>query len=414
MFKIGFILLSVIIFIPEMKAQQYDVQYYLGQARQNSPLLKDFQNQIRSNQIDSLRIHAGFGPMINVVSDNLYAPVINGWGYDEAITNGANISARVTVSKEIVGKRNRLNQYQVIGIQNQTLQNAFKVTEQDLVRKVTGQYITTYGFWQQYEYEQEVLNLLKREESIFKNLTEKNIYKQADYLAFLVTLQQQEIQHAQTKNQYQNNLATLNYWCGIEDTTTISLVVPVLNVSTLPDIQNSVFFQSFITDSLKLSVEDKQIDFSYKPKVNLYGDAGYNSSWIYEPWKNFGVSAGINLRLILYDGKQRQMQHDKNFITGQTRQNYRSFFMKQYHQQINQLMQQLNLNQKLSGLLIQQSEYAKTLVEANHKLVETGDARVTDYILAINNYLAVKNTIMQNTIERYNLINEINYWNRSK
>jgi hypothetical protein len=41
----------------------------------------------------------------------------------------------------------------------------------------------------------------------------------------------------------------------------------------------------------------------------------------------------------------------------------------------------------------------------------TGDARIADYVIAINNYLNAKNIITQNTINKLQLISQINYWN---
>jgi outer membrane protein TolC len=412
--KLVLYLLLSLFFVIDTSAQQKDLPFFIHYALENSPLLKDYQNQIRSNQTDSMRIRAGLGPQVNAISNNLYAPVFNGWGYDEAITNGANISAQVSVSKEIVGRRNRENQYQALRIQSLGLQNTSKISEQDLIKNVSGQYITAYGSWRLYNFNADMFDLLKKEELIIKRLTEQNVYKQTDYLSFRVTLQEQEFQLVEAKSQFLNDLYTLHYLCGMNDTTSMPMEEPGLSVTTLPEIQNSVFYQSFINDSLKLSVQDKQIDFSYKPRVNLFGDAGYNSSWIFQPWKNFGASAGINLNVPIYDGHQRKMQHDKNFLAEQTRQNYRSFYVKQYQQQINQLFQQLKANQKLSELLIQQSTYTQALIDANHKLFETGEVQVTDYIMAIHHYLTVKNAMVQNIIEKYQIINQINYWNRTK
>ena len=59
-----------------------------------------------------------------------------------------------------------------------------------------------------------------------------------------------------------------------------------------------------------------------------------------------------------------------------------------------------------------QIKYAETLIEANQKLLETGDAHMADYILAIGNYMNAKNTITINSINQLQIINQINYWNR--
>ena len=55
-----------------------------------------------------------------------------------------------------------------------------------------------------------------------------------------------------------------------------------------------------------LKASDAQIDLSYKPKVSLYADAGYVSSLQYLPYKNFGASAGVNLTVPIYDGRQKK------------------------------------------------------------------------------------------------------------
>ena len=60
----------------------------------------------------------------------------------------------------------------------------------------------------------------------FKELTQKNVYKQADYLSFLVTLQQQQLTRSQLSVQYKNDFATLNFLAGIVDTATTKLAEP--------------------------------------------------------------------------------------------------------------------------------------------------------------------------------------------
>src|SRR5207344_1795332 len=151
-----------------------------------------------------------------------------------------------------------------------------------------------YGLWQQYSFNKELYDLLKREETILKVLTEKAVYRQTDYLTFLVTVQQQELQITQIKQQYQNEFATLNYICGLQDTSFTIIAAPVLEQTMLAEIEQTVFYQQYQTDSLKLKNQDELIDFSYKPKLNLYTDGGYLSSLAITPYKNFGFSAGVS------------------------------------------------------------------------------------------------------------------------
>ncbi len=395
-------------------AQERNLDYFVNLALQNSPLLKDYQNRLQSNRIDSLRLRAGLGPQVNAISNDSYAPVINGVGQDEAITNGTNINASINVSKGIISKKNLQNQLQAVAIQKLSILNPSKITEQELKKGVTDQYITVFGLLQQVKFFGDELELLRKEEILFKKLTSAGVYKQTEYLTFMVLLQQQDLQLVQVRNQYRNAYRSLNYLCGVIDTTTHPLANPVLTLEKLPELQHSIFYQQFVTDSLNLVVGDKQIDFSYQPKLSLFGEAGYNSSLVYQPWRNFGPNIGLNLSIPIYDGRQRKMQHDQIAVSEQTRRSYREFFTKQYGQQVNQLILQLSDNQSLTSKINKQIAYSQALVDANRKLLETGQVSVAEYIIALSNLLTTKNLLIQNEIEKNQLINQLNYWCKEK
>ena len=411
---IRFLLFSVlcILFSVVVTAQEKNLAYYIGAGTLNSPLLKDYHNQQISNLIDSLRILAGYKPQVMGMSTNNYAPTFRGWGYDGAVTNGANFSQLVTASQRLVSKENLQNQQEAIRLLNESLSVSGKISEQDLSKSITAQYITVYGNWQQFTFNNEVLALLKKEETILKKLTERGVYRQTDYLSFLVTIQQQELLISQIKIQYQNEFSTLNYLCGIKDTSAVPLTAPEINLAVVPEAESTVFYQQFRIDSLKLKNSNALIEYNYKPKVNLYADGGYLTSFSEQAYKNFGTSFGVNITVPIYDGRQKKMQHDKISIAEQTRQNYRDYFKTQFAQQVAQLAQQLQSTQALINQTDKQIKYTETLVEANRKLLETGDVRMADYILAIGNYLTAKNIITQNNITKLQLINQINYWNK--
>lgn len=406
-----FCLLSFV-FAVQVTAQEKTLDYYINAGTQNSPLLKDLRNQKASNLIDSLRILAGYKPQVTGISTNSYAPSFNGWGYDGAITNGINFSQVIGVSKKLVSKENLQNQHEAIQLLNESLSISGRITEQDLRKSITAQYITAFGNWQQLGFNKEVLDLLKKEEGLLRKLTEKGIYRQTDYLSFLVTMQQQELLISQIHIQFQNDFASLNYLCGIRDTTAFPLSAPDIELALLPPAESTIFYQQFKIDSLKLKNSDALIEFNYKPKVSLYADGGYLSSFAEQAYKNFGTSVGVSIVVPIYDGKQKKMQHDKISIAEQTRQTYRDYFKTQFDQQIAQLTQQLLSTQQLIGQTAQQIKYTETLIEANRKLLETGEVRMADYILSLGNYLAAKNSITQNNISRLQIINQINYWNK--
>lgn len=393
-------------------AQTNSLDRYLQIAKTNSPLLKDLQNQIAANRVDSLRLKAGLKPQVNLNSGGLYAPIVHGYGYAEAITNNHTLNGLMQVNQTIVGKNNMEAQVAAITLQTLSLSNSTKISEQDLKKAITAQYITAYGDLLQYKFSREVVDLLNKEESILKQLTRSNVYRQSDYLTFLVTLKQQELQVTQARSLYKNDFATLNYLAGIEDTTITELDTPDLKPLVGPDVSTSIYFQQYKLDSLKLVNSKQLVDFSYKPKANIFADGGYNSDFMGQAYKNFGASIGFALTVPIYDGGQRKMQYKKLSLQEETRENYKAFFSIQYRQQIAQLNQQITENENLLTQINEQIKYNRSLINVDMDLLKTGDLKIADMILAINNYLTVKNLLNQTTVSKLQLINQLNYWNK--
>jgi outer membrane protein TolC len=392
-------------------AQTYTLDHYLELAQNNSPLLKDLKNQISSAKLDSMRLRAGLKPQVTGTSAGLFAPVVKGYGYAGAITNVQTLSALVGVNQQIIGRNYRSSQLAAIALQQDSLINSSQLSVQDLRKTVISQYITAYGSLQQLKFSQEVIDLLLKEDTVFKKLTQNNVYKQADYLAFLVTLKQQQIQLLQARIQYKTDFATLNYISGITDTSTVELSEPRITRAVMLDVQNSIFFRKFRLDSLRLANSNSLIDYSYKPKANVFADGGYNTDFV-QPAKNFGTSFGFNITMPIYDGGQRKLLHKKIQLEEETRQYYKYFFSKQYSQQIDQLNQQIDETEKLFSQINEQIKYSETLIKVDTHLLQTGDLKISDLILAINNYLTIKNLLTQTTINRLQLINQLNYWKK--
>ncbi len=405
-----FLLLLLLCPAPAPAQAQRDVDFFIGQALQNSPLLQDLQNQVAANRIDSLRLRAGLRPQLSGNGTVLIAPAYKGWGYDYAVTNGGGLTALVSASQPIVSRENTAAQTQAITLQSLTAQNSAKTTAQDLRREVVAQYLSALGDRQQLDFNREMLDLLQREETVLKQLTGASVYRQTDYLIFLAAIQQQELLVQQLENQWRNDLSALNYICGIADTSAVTLSDPGLTLLPLPAPEASAYFEPYRLDSLRIRNSEALIDFSYRPKASVAADAGFNSSFVSKGYRNFGLSAGINVSVPIYDGQQRQMQHDKNTIAENTRRGYARFFSQQFRQQTDQLYQQLAQTEQLIALTSGQLKYTQTLIDANGKLLRTGDARIADYLLALNSYLNARNLVTQQRIARLQIINQLNYW----
>lgn len=391
---------------------QRSLNEYVQAALQTSPLLNDLKNQIASGKLDSIRMRAGYRPQVTASSTGTYAPVINGFGYEQAITNGQTLNALVGVNQAIISKNYLNAQLNQIKLNRDSLGNTVKLSEQDLKRTITTQYITAYGSLLQYQFNSEVVDLLAKEEDLLKKLTRNNVYRQSDYLAFLVTLKQQQLQLYQSRLQYKTDYTTLNYLSGIADTAMVKLTAPDLKRTITPDVGSSLFFQQFKLDSIRLLNSRRLVDYSYKPKISLFADGGYNTDFSYRPYKNFGTSIGFTIALPIYDGGMRKLQYKRLSLQENTRQAYQSFFSVQYKQQIAQLNQQISDNTTLENQIRDQFKYSESLIKVDTQLLETGDVHIADLIIAVNNYLSVKNLLTQTNIAKLQLINQLNYWNK--
>jgi len=395
-------------------SQAKDLSYYINNSLTNSPQLYEYNNLIASNRVDSELIVAANRFQVTGNSNSYYAPIINGYGYDVAITNGQQLAALVAVNKQIYNKRNLSLQFENLRLQRDSLHVSSAITTQDIRRSVISQYITAYGDQLQLDFNDEVITLLSNEDSILKKLTQNNIYKQADYLSFLVTLQQQQLTRSQLAVQYKNDFALLNYLAGIVDTATMRLAEPAITAVTNLVYDSSAFLLKYQIDSLRLLNQKALVNIAYRPKVSLFTDAGYQSTLTIAPYKNFGANIGINLTIPIYDGHQKQLQYTKINIAERTRQRQQEFFTNQLKQQVQQLQQQLTALESLSGPIDKQINYLQTLISVNGKLLETGDIKITDYVLALNNYITSRNLVVQNMIARFHVINQLNYWDTSR
>ena len=390
-------------------ADAQSLDYYLTKGLENSPLLKEFNNQLLSGTLDSLLTSATYKPQINHVSQALYAPVGKNLGYDEAITNGGNFSALVNLVQPLLNKRIKEGQFRDISLSNQAIGVNAKLTETDLRLGITAQYLTAYADFLQIQFIQSTLNLLKEEQEILKSLVDQGIYLQTDRMNMALAITNQEVAIKQGMIQYKNDLGLLNFICGITDQPSAVLEKPEMMLHNTFDINDSPAMMKFRIDSLKNINSRQLIDLNYRPKLNVVADAGFMAFAPENIPHNFGTSFGLNFALPIYDGKQRKLQHDKTLLTENSRMNYRHFYSSQYRQRLSQLTEQLKLSDDLvSGIKSQLSEQEKLI--AIYKVeITKGLVRFIDFLATVNNYTQTKNSLTVSEMNRLQIINQMNY-----
>ena len=400
------------VFVSQVNGQSRNLGDYLREARANSPLLKNYSNELDSNNIERLLIKASNRPQVLANGQVAVYPVIHGYGYDKAITNGGNYSAVVSASQPLFNGGRLLPQYQRIAIQGKILAHGHQIDMLDLEKSIVSQYLTAFGDWQAWQSNKEVYRILQSQQDILKRLTAQGIYKQSDYLNYLTGFQSQEVAMDQLELQYKNDLSLLNYLSGIDDTTEVALAYPDIALRRAAPADSSVFLQSYQLDSLQIANEKALLRTRYKPSLSWFADAGWQTSMLKRSYQDFGTSLGLDFSVPIYDGRQKALKDHQLAIAEKNRQNTSDFYHKQLAQQVAMLNQQLN---GINGLIAKIDDRIKTsrlLVDVNRRLLNTGDVRITDYIGALNNYLTLKSTLNQQKINRYQVINQLNYWQR--
>jgi outer membrane protein TolC len=318
----------------------------------------------------------------------------------------------VQATKNFLSKGHLAAQYRSIALQSRALRDSLSLSLKDLTKNIVDQYITAYGDMLTMNYSKELFDILKQEEDVLKKLAQSSVIRQTEFLAFDITMQQQELTYLQAQIQYNADYLTLNYLAGINDTTIAQMEEPRLADSLPHDFYSSVFYQRYKTDSLRIENERRLIDYSYRPAVDAFADAGYNSSLQTTPYKNLGYSFGINLKVPIYDAHQKKLKYQKLDIEERNRQINKEFFINQYNQQIAQLNNQLQATDLLFQKINKQVAYTKTLITAYEKLLQTGDVKVTEFVTAITNYVNAQNIYRQNFVSRLKIMSQLNYWNQ--
>jgi len=393
-------------------SQVKSLDFFIDQGLIHSPVLKDIANQVNSNTVDSMLIKAGQKPQVSFNGLLYYAPVINGIGYSEVITNISNISSQAYVTQRIFNQKTIEAQYSKSSLQNQSLRISYKISENDLRKAITLQYLAACSVSNNLSFNRELLKSSIEEKRILVQLVEKGLYRLVDYSSFLVELKGQELLLNDLLIQYQKEVSALNILCGLPDTAYEQLALPDIKLNSPVNEANSPFLTRFVIDSLKILNEKLLIDRNYKPSVNWFSDAGVVNNIPREISKNIGFSVGLNLSVPIYDGQQRKLNYEKLKIAENSRTNYAGFFQQQFNQQLQQLYKELKMTEEIIPQIIEQIDLEESVIKQQKSLINTANVSITDYVTTLKNYINIKRSLNQYQLKILQTITEINYWNQ--
>ncbi len=403
------LLLLLYINLFNVQAQNQKLEFYISQGFKNSPLLQDYQNQINSASVDSLLVRASQKPQADVNAQLMYAPVFSKFGYDDALTNGGAYSSVFSVSQSFLNRQVLNNKFEGLRTQKQSHTNKRKVSENDLRRTITNQYLTSYADFSDLSFNESFLKLIVEEKELLKTMVEHGVYKQTDFLSLLIETQTQEMLVLQLNTQFKKDVRLLNQICGINDTGKYVLILPEINANAPISLFQSPLLLQYKIDSLKIVNDRWTVNLKYNAKFKWFVDAGLLSSTPQGFFNHLGFSAGLNFSIPIYDGHQRKYEVQKLDIQEDIRGSYQRFFINQYDQQLKQLNEEITSVRQLKQQLKKQAITASELITMAKSQLNVGNMPITEFINAIKNYLGINHNLNQAQIREFQLINEINY-----
>lgn len=419
-----YLLLFIITFLitNQIKAQN-DLQFYINAAYRNSPSLKENSNLIGISEIDKSLAEAQYSlPQISLTSNYLFAPYFNNngkllsvspdpeaVGYDVGITNGGLYSAQFNIEKNIFngGTIDAYKNQSELRITN--YRNNSDLLKHTLRKDVTEQYLNAYQAQQLYLLSKSIADTILKPLKITEDLVSKGLAKQSDYLLLKIEVENQKIVAEQYLNDFRKNLSELNIICGLKDTSKVNLTVTELNFESTKSGTN--FYKQFVIDSLLISNQQEIFETKYKPQVNLFFNTGLNAVELEGIQRKFGLSAGINFSIPLYDGDQKSLTQQQAQISLNTVNVFKENQVITVKNKLKNAKSQIEFYKlNLKSISKQISNYEQMLKISQAELMR-GQLTMIEYITLIKNYLEWKKNEVTASCNYQLAINQYNYWN---
>ncbi len=425
--KAYFLSLLLLMISLVINGQQRNLDFYLEQAKINSPLINKNKNDSKLAGLDLQQIRSVLSkPEVNLVSGIMLAPIIthdnnsNHFrlasdnasdynGYDLAITDGGQYQALVSLKQPLLTASKYKSYANKAKISGQISDNNIALTIHELEQTIGYQYILCIESKMQINNSITLLEELEGQLKIMQKLVENAIYRQTDLMLLKIEVQNYMAEYKRFQSEYMTNLLDLNYISGINDTSRIDLQDTDF-ILKADNVQSSNFLTSYKLDSLNIRADQAIGELKYMPQLDAFTDAGLNAAYL-PALNRIGLSGGLTFSLNIFDGRQRDIQREKSAVNLQTLEFEKKNFLTQNIISKNKILNQIGaVNQRIALNENQSDQYDK-LYEAYSKELSQGEASVMDYKNLLKDIYAKKQEILMLKMEKQLLINSYNYLN---
>ena len=402
---------------------QNNLDYYINAALKNSPAIKEYENSKSLSDLERKLINAeNVLPQISLTANYRFNPYFNNngklissdprpeaIGYDVAITDGGLYSAQFNIEKNIFngGLVGALEEQQDVAVKSQN--NKIQFEEHNIRKDVTEQYLAALQSQLNYSFASEILNNIKDQLKILGGLVQQGLAKQSDYLLLKVEEGNQSIELNSTLSEFKNNLLSLYSICGITDTQSVSLEKISLKID--PSKYGSNFYSKYEVDSLSNSAQQKLFETKYLPQVKVFFNTGLNAVELKGIQRKFGLSAGVDFSLPIYDGSQRDITRQQNEINQKTISDYRNYFsVQRQNMRAGFLGKIKSIDENMKKLAGQIKDY-ETILNMKKKELDNGQISMVEYLTILKSYIEMKKNLIGMEVDYQTQINNYNYWN---
>lgn len=406
-------------------SQQLSLDYFINNALKNDPSIRQNVNQQQIYGLQSQLINAqNKSPQVNFTSDYLFAPFFgsdgkaisittnpspNAYGYDVGLTNGGTYATQLNVSIPLLNKKT------ISALQNQnTNQAAINANtkgqlEHDLRKNITDQYIQVFQIQQQEDYLEIIIKQIKERKATVEALVKRGLLQQSDYLLLEIEQNSRETELSQNRIAEVNAYSTLKNTAVVADTAMVRLQEPVIALQ--PNPHTFYFKEKFKLDSLNLAVQQNVFNTKYLPTLTFGANGGMLASDFTNIPHNVGLEATLHLNIPIYDGRQRKINDSQNKINQQGITYARDNFTIQQKNYLQSIQKQIGLFNQNVGLINQLIQKQELLLQLDKEKLQNGQLSIMEYIKAITDYAAAKQSLTAAKVQILLLANQYNYYN---
>ncbi len=405
------------------------LEQYIEAAQTTSPLIRGYRDRAAIQQSELARLKALYThSRIEVSGDYLFVPIVctdggrttfewnaqsatKYYGYDLGESSGhLHLGAQWT--QPLLGGAT----YNAAREQAEALDadaaNRIRLEAHQLERLVTEQYLLCLLDLTRAEYADSASMLLGRQAEALRLLARSGLSKQSDLRLLAAEAEANNEQQAAALQSYATHLAELNLLCGIEDTTVTVLPEADIRTTAPHTGGQSIFAEQYRIDSLSVAASLHAFEAQYKPRLDLFVNAGMQTGAFTDIQRRLGWSAGLTFSWTIADGGQARQKRIQAQTQWGTIAAYRDRALLERRSRLGQSLGQMRMyDRRMQAVQRRIGEYDAVLADYA-KEMKAGTMSVLGYINVLRSRTAARQEYMLLRTNKMLAAAAYNYWNK--